>query len=663
MMAQVFWSRLAWVLFLLHLSTASVNISTAKELINLFNTTSSVDDEINLCDDLDFSYAGLTSPLGLVNGSCFPFSGKLRGHGHTIKGVVLSSHSPDGYAHVGLFCKLADATIQDLIIDSSCSFTGQHDAGALAVDVTGSLTVTNVTNKANVSGKTSAGGFVAKVPNLSLGKNKIVFDRCVNEGNITGSVASEGGNYPASGGFVGSVSGEKQFELSFSNSVNRGRINSGELSKDDTPSGSGGFVGVCVGQHNIEISLQSCVNDGDIDGKYNAGGFVGFVDTAYQRQRVMSVSNCTNNGLVNGARIASGIACIYDNAQWPRVNVTVISSTNNGDVRSSSNIACGLVYYNSKGATVTILNSINRGSVTGTEANGIGNFVTEADNVVSMGTIVGKACCSFWNTSVTSDSAYTLGSGFRPCGDLIPHYFSLNSGRYRLLDKDELLEEELNRVLFEKHYSLNWTSNITLSSTIRIDFGRPAEDYVYVAPGKTVSVALAYSSIAEEQFSFVDRSTWVVLEPSSPLDRDTEIALCHKVIVTGAVSGTFYAEHGVLLRDTRGMEKFFSDEFVVTNTSSRAAVDGSLAVSQPVSITVQRIKTVTVVISFDEEGGVGMGDIEEAIKDIVAPDERDGVRVVVSVEDDGVYVVSVTTTEDSADTITGALIECSKGRK
>ena len=140
-------------------------MSTADQLINLFKNAAgnTLDEDIELLDDLDFSHASLTLPLGASsNGTCVPFSGKLQGNGHSIHGVVMKNQDSQGYNHAGLFCSLKDATVENLVIDSSCSFNGSS-AGALCVSVKGSLVVRNATSKAKVNGRGITGGFVGCV--------------------------------------------------------------------------------------------------------------------------------------------------------------------------------------------------------------------------------------------------------------------------------------------------------------------------------------------------------------------------------------------------------------------------------------------------------------------------------------------------------------------
>ena len=192
-------------------------MSTADQLINLFKSAAgnTLDEDIELLDDLDFSHASLTLPLGASsNGTCVPFSGKLQGNGHSIHGVVMENQDRKRFNHAGLFCSLKDATVENLVIDSSCSFNGTN-AGALCVSVKGSLVVRNVTNKAHVNGSADAGGFVGYVRDLR--DISVSFEDCVNDETVTGS-----GSYV--GGFVGWVFRNTNTTMTISNSTNNANV-------------------------------------------------------------------------------------------------------------------------------------------------------------------------------------------------------------------------------------------------------------------------------------------------------------------------------------------------------------------------------------------------------------------------------------------------------
>ena len=130
----------------------SVFITTADELINLFKGAAgdTLQTDIELIDHLEFSHVLFTGPLGVSEtGKCVAFSGVFHGNGLSISGITMGLGL---FRHAGLFCSLKNATIENLVIDSSCSFSGD-DAGALSASVSGPLTVKHTTNNAAISGQ------------------------------------------------------------------------------------------------------------------------------------------------------------------------------------------------------------------------------------------------------------------------------------------------------------------------------------------------------------------------------------------------------------------------------------------------------------------------------------------------------------------------------
>ena len=129
------------------------------------------------------------------------------------------------YKSAGLFCRLKNATVENLVIDSSCSFNGSS-VGALSVLVSGQFNAANITNYATVNGAEIVGGFIGEVS--TSGQTSFVSVReCVNKGNVDGS-----GSYV--GGFVGVISDGTY--TTFSKCVNNGTVTGGIYY-------AGGFIG------------------------------------------------------------------------------------------------------------------------------------------------------------------------------------------------------------------------------------------------------------------------------------------------------------------------------------------------------------------------------------------------------------------------------------
>ena len=238
-----------------------MKVETAGDLINAIGEASwNPKEVIDLVADLDFSGAGLTIPLGASSGgSCISYSGVFHGNGHTIKGIQMNTTGKQ-YSRAGVFCGIKDATVENLVIDSSCSFIGYY-VGALGVSVTGSLVVKNVTNKAFVNGTYEVGGFIGTIEEIEH-ETVVSFENCTNDGNVSASHLRQGG-------FVGYITSNTNIAITFSDCINNGAI---------TGNMCGGFVGLIGGNTNITMDFSNCTNNNFVSGsREGAGGFLGKV--------------------------------------------------------------------------------------------------------------------------------------------------------------------------------------------------------------------------------------------------------------------------------------------------------------------------------------------------------------------------------------------------
>lgn len=377
-------------------------IREANDLTELFKSAqgNTLEGVINLQNDLDFSHANLKLPLGtLSDGTYVSYSGVFQGNGHAIKGLVMNNTENEKNKDAGLFYSLKDAIVKDLVIDSSCIFTGDR-VGAMSVTVTGSLTVKNVRNKAFVYGNTSASGFIGYIEDLKQ-TTKITFTRCANDGSIDGTKGN-------SGGFVGKMNMNSNIAASFSHSSNSGNITSTEGGR------VGGFIGYAVSNTIVSITISSSINDGTIMAySSNVGGFIGYFEN--NTRLTMSISNSKNDGFVSGKTFPSrsyniggftgGIKensdatitifkCInnktikgyyqiggflgstYKNTD---TTMTISHFINNGEIQSEQSCAGGFIGNTEwdQGMVLSISNSTNNGNTYGTNGD-IGGFIGKA---------------------------------------------------------------------------------------------------------------------------------------------------------------------------------------------------------------------------------------------------------------------------------------------
>lgn len=282
-------------------------------------------------------------PLGAnSDGSCIPFSGTMHGNGFSIKNLVMENVA---YPHSALFCSLEDATIQDLVIDESCSFSGAR-AGGLSVSAAMSLKITNVTNKDDVCGYDRVGGFIAHIDSLEQQRMTVVIEDCVNQGRIVNS----GGRV---GGFIGYIRNNK-LDLSITNSTNDCVINAG------TP--TGGLIGALV-NNDMNVSISDCLNKKEIVGENSVGGIIGLIEG--NKHSNITISNTKNNGSVSGFQGVSGFIAKY--CRSTNTSLSIVNCENKGDITGSGNyVGCFVAATDTnKQTAMSISKSTNNGNITG----------------------------------------------------------------------------------------------------------------------------------------------------------------------------------------------------------------------------------------------------------------------------------------------------------
>ena len=286
-------------LFVLKISTLSlltavaihaetVTVSDADSLMRLFESADekSMGTNVVLEDDIDFANT-VVVPFGINNtGDCIAYRGVLQGKGHTLKRLIINQDGNAKNQHAGLFCGIDGATIEDLVFDTSCSMTGT-DSGALAVVVTGSAILRNVTSHSTVSGNGTVGGLFARIePSTS---SFIEFEGCVVEGNV-----SNNGDY--TGGFIGTIN-HNDIRIKFMNSENGCTVNSfgyeGRV---------GGLIGFIGNNKNVDVKVENCTNRGSFDVRSSAkndifvGGIIGFIFSS--RNIFITMNNVTTAGTI-----------------------------------------------------------------------------------------------------------------------------------------------------------------------------------------------------------------------------------------------------------------------------------------------------------------------------------------------------------------------------
>ena len=408
----------------------SVFVETAAELIKLFRDAkgNTLQTDIEVTADLDFSSSTLTFPLGVSDdgGTCVSFSGVFQGNGHSIKGLEMDNTYKTGYKGAGLFCSLKDATIDNLVIDSSCSFIGYSDYGvsALSASVSGSLSLRNITSKAAVSGKKGVGSFIGQIEKMEEAAI-ISFEDCANDAEVTGS-----------GSYVGGLVG-----LIYSN------------------------------PNNLTITISNSTNNGIITGKWYVGGLIGYI--LGNTNITVTISNSTNNGKITGSgQYLGGLIGVVSSDNSHSTSVNIINCANKGTVSTNKNMACGFVCVDiehNENVKTTVINSINKGRVSTNNygkqfSYGITNIITKARNVVSMGHVPSDhGSYTFWNVSTDVHKFYGIYGDCVSCNDDAT-LFRLNSitELYEVTKGLNRVDDLLNYESEKRGYGMLWSRKLDL---------------------------------------------------------------------------------------------------------------------------------------------------------------------------------------------------------
>lgn len=340
-------------------ATKSVAIQTPSDLAGLAHMVSGTDGQtakdfagytVKLNGDFDFKgyefpmiAAGATRNNGDSEGVAF--SGVLDGQGHTIKNLTISKPSAADDDAVGFIANLkgSGAALKNLNIENlnistsaeqaglvglvsegasvsgvnvkSGNLTGGKATGAIVGRVMKDGTISNCTNGANVTSKTSNAGGIAGASYYTAEGKQTVITGCTNSGTIyAGNVAA--------GGISGLNTGLVE------NCTNNGNVTA-------VTNSAGGIVGV---QQSAGY-VRGCNNSGNVtcNGALGAGGIVGWVkydnnDIAYPVQNIIEVTGNTNSGTITGTgsstQSVSGIVGLWYQAGVCDNNINLAPAIN-----------------------------------------------------------------------------------------------------------------------------------------------------------------------------------------------------------------------------------------------------------------------------------------------------------------------------------------------
>ena len=294
-----------------------------------------------------------------------------------------------------------------------------------------------------------AGGFIGNAIGSSL-----TIQNSVNEGTI------DAGNGVHAGGFIGLLSDSPNIVV-INNSINRGKLQS-------TTAG-GGFVGTVSRTSNTVVNITNSVNDGSLAGiGYGAGGFIGRIyDQSKVNATIMnSINNCNVSGDVQTT--ASGFIGVLGSDKDSSIDVLIQNCVNNGKLTTKGPRACGFFCLTPEDQGIgylktTVENSINKGSVNASCAYGIASSIANANNIVSMGEVIGAPKNTFWEKCTKASLFYCLKDNCFNFTDS-PSFFERNPKTlfYESETSGERVDDLLNQEAVNQQYGMFWTNGLDL---------------------------------------------------------------------------------------------------------------------------------------------------------------------------------------------------------
>ena len=240
---------------------------------------------ITLNADIDIS--DITNWPGIGNYST-TFFGSFDGNNHTISGMRINSAA---YQYAGLFTQAAACTIKNVklmdvninapdatLIGGIIAYVGSSGNTPATIDhcsISGIITVSGSEKYPNIA---HAGGIVGQAAGT------VTISNCTNNATVTGPVMNTG-SIKFFGGIVATIQ-ETNSTVTINECGNTGTVSGGSY--------TGGIVGNCSV---ASSSITACYNSGTVSAGLRVGGIAGSV--------LSPITKCFNSGIVSAAVTAS----------------------------------------------------------------------------------------------------------------------------------------------------------------------------------------------------------------------------------------------------------------------------------------------------------------------------------------------------------------------
>ena len=286
------------------------------------------------------------------------FAGVLDGNGHKISGMFIDANSGKDQSYYGLFAQMA-GTVKNLTVEQAyiCVSGGTAAVGTIAgsTDYNENAVIENcnAASEIKLSDHCEAGGIVGSASGSKVSD-------CSYSGSITQLDSADsyiGGICGSNGSIQGNPNGITNCVFSGTLSGNGtcgGIVGSGDNVADSTNKGNisgdraGGIIGVLVTAgtdleiENKQLTIENCKNEGTVVGKSLAGGIIAQI-TVNEAEIATTVRSCENNGQVSCDEAVAGI--IGKLSVERSGNIQIENCINSADISgkgSASGIICDL---------------------------------------------------------------------------------------------------------------------------------------------------------------------------------------------------------------------------------------------------------------------------------------------------------------------------------
>lgn len=346
---------------------AEHRINNVEELIalskNMSNSELFCGTTVLLDADLDFSggYSEEFVPIGVfkVNAISKAFRGVFNGQGHTIKNLKVNLTEEA----IGLFGYSTGTTIQNIVIEDSCSFTSPlSSTDSNVYSYIGSILgfchsplepciIENAVNMArvsfdgNITGTLFIGGFSGGITSQDYPS---IIKNCVNYGSITHSGAC--GYASEMGGIVGISEGKTEQHFLIQNCINYGSI---------THNGTTSYIHAIGGVSGVSeyTFIENCVSSGAMyTNAYNylIGSVIGNINTYSEIIHCFWTSDVGNFNVYGSTYLKNLVA----NSSLITINQTILDDLNEYTQKNNTWNKWGMLQMN--GGRI---NSINQKSL------------------------------------------------------------------------------------------------------------------------------------------------------------------------------------------------------------------------------------------------------------------------------------------------------------